>query len=91
MSAVTKHYCDWKGCKRERVGRTLKVFSHTSSDPSGNGSNKWEAAFDLCAEHVMEYVDQLAENVQGYGRFGAVKPRTPFEIVKELQIHFEIE
>jgi len=91
MSSQIKHYCDWPECKRERAGaQSILVFSHKSPDASGNGSEVWDAVFDLCEIHIFAYLNTLIESLQTYGKRGLVKMRTPFEIVKDLGIKFEL-
>jgi hypothetical protein len=91
MAAVTKHYCDWKDCKAERAtDEAIQVFSHSRMDASGNGRDNFHASFDLCSQHLVLFTLALIENMERVGRFGAVKPRSPFEIVKSLQIRFEL-
>lgn len=90
MASVTKHYCDWDGCKKEASSLALSAFSHSSADASGNGSEQWYAKFDLCIDHLKIYVEELVESLEKHGRFGAVKSRSPFEIVKGLGIQYEL-
>jgi hypothetical protein len=91
MAQVTKHYCDWEGCKAERVGeRSILAFSHSQMCASGNGSDQWHATFDLCAKHLIDYIYALTEVLERHGRFGPVVKISPFEVVKKLKIKFEL-
>ena len=91
MSSKTIHYCDWDGCKEQRAGKqSLQAFSHSSADASGNGSEQWYAVFDLCIEHLITYTESLTESLERYGKQGKVKMRSPFEIVKDLHINYEL-
>jgi hypothetical protein len=60
MAKIEKYLCDKIDCKRERAGdKGLHIFSHTTRDASGNGSEKWQAKADLCPQHLLEFTQFL--------------------------------
>lgn len=60
MTQIVKYLCDKKDCKRERAGdRGLHIFSHSTPDASGNGSEQWQASADLCPQHLLEFTQFL--------------------------------
>lgn len=87
MSQVIKYYCDAKGCKSERAGNeSIRVYSHSTRDASGM-NHHWLARFDLCAKCLLNFTDALIDSMEHRGRIGQ---RTPFKIVQDWEIKYEL-
>lgn len=62
---IERFRCDVEGCQQERAGdKSLYVYSHSTPDASGNGSEHWQAVFDLCARHLLDFSQALIYNVE---------------------------
>ena len=83
---IENYLCDADGCKRYRVGR-YRMFSHSCMDASGNGTERWHYAFDLCGPHSVIYADCLAELLFEGGQ----KPKNAKEFINSLGIVPELE
>jgi hypothetical protein len=60
MARVEQFFCDREGCKKFRAGeRSLEIYSHSTPDGSGNGSDDWQACADLCPEHLLAFTQYL--------------------------------
>jgi len=60
MARIENYICDKKDCKRLRVGEgSLRIFSHSTPDASGNGYEHWQAKADLCPQHLLEFTQFL--------------------------------
>jgi len=86
VAQITKYLCDKKDCKRERAGDgSLHIFSHSTPDASGNGYEHWQAAADLCPQHLLEFTRFLIGLIED-----KKLPKQLKEVYEKMGISFEL-
>lgn len=86
MTQVIKYYCNKKGCRQERGGsRSLHIFSHSTPDASGNGSEHWQAVADFCPEHLLQFTQFLVGLIEDKRL-----PKNLKEVYEKFDVSFEL-